>query len=72
MKTRHIEFLRDFDWRPSESPRSVLAYKAGKRYFVRAACAVEALARGAAVPVARAPAAKPVSTLGLDEGGAAE
>lgn len=72
MKTRHIEFLRDFDWRPPEGPRSVIAYKAGKRYFVRAACAAEALARGAAVPVAKAPAASAVSSIGIDEAGAAE
>jgi hypothetical protein len=47
----HVQFHRDFDWRPPERPRVVIAFKGGQRYFVRRRCADAALAKGACVVV---------------------
>jgi len=48
----HVRFLRDFDWHPPEKHRQVtIVFKAGKTYFVRRACARDAIAAGAAEPL---------------------
>jgi len=44
-----ILFHRDFDWHPPERPRALIAFKAGRTYTVRQACAEAALAAGAGV-----------------------
>lgn len=46
-----VRFLRDFDYRPSDRPRVVVAYKADMELTVKRECADAALAAGAAVEV---------------------
>lgn len=47
-----VRFTRDFDWYPPEKNGRVhIAYKAGMTLKVRAACAKEAMAAGAAQPI---------------------
>jgi len=46
-----VLFTSDFDWRPPEKKgRVTIAYKAGMKIFVRATCAADAIAAGAAEP----------------------
>lgn len=47
---RRVRFTREFRWSPPErGGRVTLRFLAGKAYIVRAACARDAIAAGAAV-----------------------
>ncbi len=47
--TRHVRFTKAFDYSPKFGV--VIAYPAGREYYVRAECAAQAIAGGCAEPV---------------------
>jgi hypothetical protein len=52
--TANVQFTRDFDWYPPEKNGRVhIAFKAGMTLRVRKACAADAIAAGAATPIAK-------------------
>lgn len=48
-----VRFSKNFDFRPPETPRVCIAYKAGTTHFVRRICAEQAIERGKAAPTTR-------------------
>ena len=42
----HVRFTADYDYRPSDRPRVVVAYKAGMSVTVKRECADDAIAKG--------------------------
>lgn len=51
----HVRFTADYDYRPSDRPRVVVAYKAGMSVTVKRECADDAIAKGRAVEADTAP-----------------
>jgi len=52
-----VKFTKDYDWKPRHNV--MFSYRAGSVHLVKSAVALDAIARGKAVPTARPTKAKP-------------
>lgn len=59
MPVNWVSFTRNYDWRPPEEPRIVIAFKTGMRVPVRRKCADDAVAAGAAERIERPEKVRP-------------